>query len=397
MKKITVGITYFILLIGLTLGSASAADRIKVGVILPLTGKLAKFGEIENKSFLLAVDEINAAGGVNGKQIELIIEDTSGRSDVGRSAIEKLIKQDRVIVIGGGYSSTVTWATIAIAQQNAVPFLVNTGSADRITEQGWEYIFRLNQPVSEYFGTFKSFVQEVASDIKTLAILHVNSGFGAYEARKFIKHAEELGLQIVLQQSFEPNTTDFRPSLISVKAREPDLVCMIANGMDASFLMRQSQELELSPKLFIGNAAGFSLPDFQKKAGNASEYVYSITRWIPSAPYPGAQEYHDKFVAKYGIETDYHGAQAYAAMHVIADALKRTETLTAQGVRNALAKTDMMTVFGPVKFVSYNKKIQQNQLPTLLVQWINSELAIVWPKKIAPQKYIYPIPRWKDR
>ena len=98
------------------------AEKIKVGIFLPLTGKLAKFGEVENKSFLMALDEINAAGGVNGKQIELIIKDTTGKPDVGRSAIEKLISQDNVLVLGGGYSSSVTWATAAVAQQRKVPF-----------------------------------------------------------------------------------------------------------------------------------------------------------------------------------------------------------------------------------------------------------------------------------
>ena len=155
-----------------------AEDSIKVGVVLPLTGKLAKFGEIENKSFLMAVEEINAAGGVNGKKIELIIEDTTGKPDVGRSAIEKLISRDKVVMLGGGYSSSVTWATVAVAQQRKVPFLVNTGSADRITEQGWEYIFRLNPPVSEYPKAFASFLETVAKDVKTVAILHENSLFG---------------------------------------------------------------------------------------------------------------------------------------------------------------------------------------------------------------------------
>ena len=91
MKKITVGITHFIVLIGLTLGSASAAERIKVGVLLPLTGKLANYGDIEHKSFLMAAEEINAQGDFDGKKIELIIADTQSKSDVGRSVIEKLI------------------------------------------------------------------------------------------------------------------------------------------------------------------------------------------------------------------------------------------------------------------------------------------------------------------
>ncbi len=165
-----------------------AAEAIKVGVVLPLTGKLAKFGEIENKSFLMAVEEINAAGGVNGKKIELIIEDTTGKPDVGRSAIEKLISRDKVVIVGGGYSSSVTWASVAVAQQRKVPFLVNTGSADKITEQGWNYIFRMNPPASEYPKPFASFLQNVATDVKKVAILHENSLFGQSSSKKFAKN-----------------------------------------------------------------------------------------------------------------------------------------------------------------------------------------------------------------
>ena len=374
-----------------------AADTIKVGVVLPLTGKLAKFGEIENKSFLMAVDEINAAGGVNGKKIELIIEDTTGRPDVGRSAIEKLISRDKVVVLGGGYSSSVTWATIAVAQQRKVPFLVNTGSADRITEQGWNYIFRLNPPVSEYPKAFADFLGTEAKDVKTVVILHENSLFGQSGSKKFVKKCEKMGLKVLMKEGYEAGAIDFKPLLVKVKAKNPDLVYMISYIMDASLLMRQSKELNFNPKLFVGGAAGFTLPEFHKNAGSASDYVYSATLWTPSVPYPGAKEYYDKFVAKYKAPTEYHGAEAYAAMYVLADALKRAKTLTTEGVREALATTNMMTAFGPVKFVSYGKKTQQNSLPTFLVQWINGKLETVWPKDVSTAKYVYPVPKWNAR
>lgn len=397
VKKIAVGITHFIVLISLALGSASAAERIKVGVLLPLTGKLANYGDIEHKSFLMAAEEINAQGDFAGKKIELIIADTQGKSDVGRSVIEKIIHQDKVIAIGGGYSSSVTWQTIKIAQQNKVPFLVNTGSADKITEQGWEYIFRLNQPVGEYPVTFISFAKEVALDVKAVAIFHMNSLLGLSLAGKFSKQAEDLGMQVTIIQKFEANSIDFKPMLVKLKAKNPDLMYMVAHVNDAALLMRQAKEINLNPKLFWGHAIGYALPEFRINAGDAAEFVWSAARWTPSAPYPGAQEYFDKFTAKFGISADYHGAQAYSAMYVIADALKRANELTPEGVRNALAKTDMMTVLGPVKFVSYDKKVQQNRLPTLLIQWVNGKQEIVWPKNIATQKYVYPTPKWNDR
>lgn len=377
--------------------AAYASDTIKVGIVLPLTGKLAKFGEIENKSFLMAVNEINAAGGVKGKKIDLIVEDTTGRPDVGRSAIEKLITQDKVVMLGGGYSSSVTWATIAVAQQQKVPFLVNTGSADKITEQGWEYIFRLNPPVSEYPGALATFLKAVATDVKTVAILHENSLFGQSGSKKFVKQCKKLGLNVIMKEGYEAGAVDFKPLLVKVKAKKPDMIYMISYIMDASLLIRQAKELNVNPKAFVGGAAGFTLPEFQKNAGSASEYVYSATLWTPSVPYPGARQYYDKFVAKYKTPTEYHGAEAYAAMYVIADALNRAKSLHAEDVRDALAQTDMKTVFGPVKFVSYGKKAQQNKLPTFLVQWLNGRLETVWPKAVSTKAFVYPTPKWSHR
>jgi branched-chain amino acid transport system substrate-binding protein len=163
--------------------------------------------------------------------------------------------------------------------------------------------------------------------------------------------------------------------------------------MDASLLMQQANMFNLDPKLYVGNASGFGLPEFQKNAGEAAEYVYSPVLWVPSVPYPGAREYYEKFVATYHTPPGYQGAQAYAAMHVIADALKRTKSLTPKGVRDALADTEMMTVFWQVKFASYGKKTQQNSLPSCLAQWINGKLEIVWPKEVATARYVYPVPK----
>jgi branched-chain amino acid transport system substrate-binding protein len=156
--------------------------------------------------------------------------------------------------------------------------------------------------------------------------------------------------------------------------------------------MQRAEVLRLRPRLFLGNPAGFTAYRFRDYAGNAANHVFSSTIWSPSVPYPGAREYYDMYNKKHQSPTDYHGAQAYAAMYVIADALKRTKSLTPKGMRDALAETDTMTIFGPVKFVSYDKKTQQNALPTYLVQWINGKLETVWPPDVASAKYVYPIP-----
>jgi branched-chain amino acid transport system substrate-binding protein len=377
--------------------SVGFAETIKVGVLLPLTGSQAKFGEIEKRSYEMAAEEINAKGGVNGKKIELLFEDDTGKPDVGRSGVEKLISREKVPVITGGYSSSVTAAAAPVAQQFKVPFVISTGSADDITEKGYDYVFRVNPPASEYPNAVKSFLQGVAKDVKTVALLYENSAFGQSSSKSFEQDAAELGLKIVVKEGYQAGAIDFKPILTKVKAANPDMIYMVSYVMDASLLIRQSKELRINPKLFVGGGAGFTLPEFAKSAGDASDYVYSATLWVETLPFPGAKEYFNNFRKKYGSETEYHGAEAYAAMYVVADALKRAKSISPKDVRDALAATDMKTAFGPVKFVSYGKKTQQNKLDTYMVQWQKGTLEAVWPTSVATKKYVYPTPPWDKR
>lgn len=374
----------------LFIGAANAQDSVKVGIVLPTTGSLAKFGEIERDAFIMAQEEINAAGGINGKKLELLIEDTTGRPDVGRSVVEKLITKDKVVMIGGGYSSSVTYATAGVCQQNSMPFLVNTGSADKITTSGWTWIYRLNPPVSQYASAVKSLLTDVIKP-KTVAILHENSLFGTKGAKKFEKTCKGLGYKVVLKEGYEHGGIDFKPVLTRVKQKNPDIVYMISYIMDASLLMKQAKELKLMPKMFIGGAAGFTLPEFKQNAGVASNYVISATLWHQVLPFPGAMDFYNKFKARYKKSVDYHGAEAYAACYVIADVLKRAKSFKNNDIKAALDATDMQTVFGPVKFTTWGKMKNQNKAATYVVQWLDGNLELVWPKDHATKAFKYPV------
>jgi len=390
MKKLVMTVMMIVLCALLAAPSVWARETIKVGIVLPLTGGQAAFGEIERNSFEMALAEINSTKLLGDKKLEFIFEDDTGKPEVARSAAEKLITKDQVVMLGGGYGSSETFAIAGVAQQSAIPFLVNTGSADKITEQGWDYVYRLNPAASDYPMGLETFLTEVVKP-KTAAILYEDSNFGSSSSKSFETTCKRLGINVVLSENYSKGGVDFKPLLVKVKQANPDLVYMISYLMDASLLMGQSMELRITPKLFVGGAAGFTLPEFPKKAGKASENVFSATLWYQTLPYPGAMEYFNNYGKKYGKETEYHGAEAYAAAYVIADTLKRAKSLSRPDVKAALSATDMMTVFGPVKFTSYDKKINQNKLPTYLVQWIDGKLELVWPKKIASKPFIYPI------
>jgi branched-chain amino acid transport system substrate-binding protein len=390
MKKLPVILISIFCIVGLMISGVSAADTVKVGIVLPLTGPQAKFGEIEKKSFDLALEEINAAGGINGKKLELIMEDDTGRPDVGRSVVEKLITKDKVVMIGGGYSSSVTYAVSGVCQQNKMPFLVNTGSADKITTSGWDYIYRLNPPVSHYADAVTTLLAEKIKP-KTVAILHENSLFGTKGAKSFAKICKKAGYKVVLKEGYEHGGIDFKPVLIRIKQINPDVVYMVSYIMDASLLMKQAKELKLTPKMFIGGAAGFTLPEFAENSGVASENVISATLWHQVLPFPGAMDYYKKFVAKFNKPTEYHGAEAYSACYVIADVLKRAKSFKNTDIKQALSETDMMTVFGPVKFTTWGKMKNQNKAATYVVQWIDGKLELVWPTDHATKPFAYPV------
>lgn len=392
MRKLTVWLilSMFLAMVGLAAVAAAGPQEapIKVGVVLPLTGGQQQFGEIEKNSFLMGVEEINAAGGVKGRPIELLIEDDQSKIDIGRSAAEKLILQDKVTILTGGYSSDVTFAMAAVAQYRKVPFLITTGAADEITELGADYVFRLNPPVSEYARPLIEFLQQVIQP-RSVVIIYEKSLFGQSGSRQFAEEAFESGWKIVMNEGYEAGTVDFKTLLNKAKSTNPDVVYMISYVKEAALLVTQSKEIGFKPKVFAGAAAGFTLPEFRKLAGDAAENVFSVTLWTPQVPYQGAQEYYDNYMKRFGSGTEYHGAEAYASIYVVTDALRRAKELTPKGVRDALAKTSLMTAFGPVKFTSYDKKTQQNSLPTYLVQWQKGVLETVWPPIVATKSYIY--------
>ena len=390
MKRFTVCLISMFCMLGMLVRIVWAVDSVKVGIVLPLTGDYAKFGEIEKKSFELALDEINASGGINGKQLELVMEDDTGRPDVGRSAVEKLIAKDKVVMIGGGYSNSVTYAVAGVCQQNKMPFLVNTGSADKITTSDWDYIFRLNPPVSHYADALTTLLAEKIKP-KTVAIVHENSFFGTKGAKSFSKFCEKAGYKVVLTQGYEHGGIDFKPVLIRIKQLNPDIVYMVSYIMDASLLMKQARELKLTPKMFIGGAGGFTLPEFAQNAGVASEKVISATLWHQVLPFPGAMDYYKKFEARYNKPTMYYGAEAYSACYVIADVLKRTKSFTNTDIKQAISETNMMTVFGPVKFINWDNMKNQNKASAYVVQWINRKLEVVWPTDHATKMFEYPV------
>jgi len=372
------------------------AEDLTLGIPLPLTGAQAKFGEMEKRSYEIAAEEINAAGGIKGRKVILQFEDSQGKPEISRSIAEKLIDVKKQPVIFGEYSSSCSKAVAAVANERKTPYLVVTGADDSITQQNYEYVFRLNPSNAYYAGGLISFLNEVVKP-KSVAILYESSDFGTSGADEMEKQAVKMGMKVLVKEKYEKGAVDFKPILSKLKAARPDVIYMVSYVMDASLLMKQIKELRIDAKLFAGGAAGFAIPEFIDNAKDAAEYVVTATLWSPQAKYKGAREYAEKYKKVYGDYPSYHGAEAYSALYVIKDVLERTKSMKPEDIRTAMKATNMETAFGPIKFEDKEGYQNQNFMDTLVLQVLKGQHQTIWPAQYATTKYVYPIPSWRQR
>jgi len=294
-----------------------------------------------------------------------------------------------VSFLAGGYSSGCCLAIADVAQHHGIPYLIDSAAADSITRQDWEYVFRLSPPAALYAQGLTSFLAEVVKP-ETVAIIYEHSDFGSSVARAMREWCREDGVEVVVCEGYQSGAIDFTPILSRVKQASPDVVYVVSYLMDASLIIRQARNQNVAPKLFAGGASGFVMPQFIENAGKAAENVVTAALWAPTLGYPGALAFAETYRARYGEYPTYHGAEAYACVHVVTDALLRAASDDPERIRVALSDTRLMTVFGPVSFQNFDGHTNQNAVSTIVLQVQDGVHEIIWPPEAATADYVYP-------
>ncbi len=381
--------------------AAKSAEPVKVGVILPLTGAQSAFGTVMRNGFTLALEEVNVQGVLGGRKIELVIEDSTSQAEVGKSAAEKLIQRDKVPVLIGEYASSTTFPILAAAEQNKTPIVVETSSADNLTQQGYRYTFRIAAPAYANAATAADYLEQVGK-AKSVAIAYENGLFGTSTAEATKAALEQRGIRVLAFESYDATAVDLKPMVTKLKATNADAAFLVSYLLDAQLIMRQARELDWNPPVFLGGSAGFSVEDFVKGLGTTAEYVASITWWAPDVKYPGAAEFAQKYTQRFGQAPDYQSAEPYVALKVVADAINRAADADREKIRAALEQTDMKeTMFGPIKFETFEvggkTYTNQNKHPLFVRQVQDGKFVTVFPDELAAGKSKLPTPPWTRR
>jgi branched-chain amino acid transport system substrate-binding protein len=300
--------------------TADTGDTIRVGVYGDLTGQTSSFGQSTKNGIELAVEEINKAGGVNGKQIQLIIEDDQGRPEQAKTVVSKLINQDRVHAVLGEVASTNSLAAAPVAQEAKIPMITPSSTNPKVTEVG-DYISRVCF-IDPFQGSVMAKFAANTLKAKTAAILgDVNSDYSKGLTQFFEEEFSKLGGRVLAKEAYAQTDPDFKGQLTKIRNLNPDVLYIPGYYGQVGIIAKQARELDMDMPLLGGD--GWDSPELWKLGGPSLQNSFISNHYSAENPAPEIQNFVKAYQAKFGVVPDSLAALAYDAAKVLADAIKR--------------------------------------------------------------------------
>ena len=412
MNKISKFLVTILSAIALAFASISTSfakvegEYIVLGAAVSLTGKYSTNGKHTQNGYNLAVERINSKGGVTvgGKsyKFEIIYYDDESNSKRAAQLAERLIKQDGIKYMLGPYSSGLTKAMAPVTEENKIPMVEANGASRSLFTKGYKYLFAVLSPANQYL--------EVAIDLAVeknggkpvkIAMAFEQDAFSQDVRLGIVDAAKRTGSEIIIDDKLPKELNDMAATLAKVKATKPDVLVVSGHSKGALTAIRQISEMKVDvPMLAMTHCDASKLA---KQHGKKSEYALCAAQWHKTLSYKdkffgNGKKYDKDFTKEYGYAPPYQAAESSAALLVYKDAFERANSFDTEKLRNALAKTDMQTFYGNIKFGSGG---QNTAKPMVLFQvrckGDTCENKVVAPTKWASAKLVHPIPSWSKR
>jgi len=390
-----------------TLAGAADSDTVTLGAAISMTGKYSTNGKNTLDGYELAIRRLNELGGVRvgGKIYKLAIKyyDDESTSARGAQLVERLIGQDGIKFVLGPYSSGLTKAIVPVTEKYRIPMVEGNGADRDLFASGYRYLFAVLNTSDFYLREAVNLLAEQAkqhgkkpSDMR-IAIAIENDNFSQDVRNGVIEDAGKYGMKVVIDDKLPPEINDMSATLTKVKALKPDLLVVSGHAKGATLAVRQvSDEKVYVPMLALTHCDSAQIAE---KLGKAAEYAVCASQWDDDLSYSdkwfgSAKDYATRFEKEFHYAPPYQAAESSAAVLVYADALQRAGSFDPEKVRNALAQTDLMTFYGPIKFDTTGKNIAKAMV---LYQVQHGDYKVVAPSRWAQSKLVYPRPGWDER
>lgn len=406
MKRLLLAVILLVSALLLVTGTLSLAqddgpESITIGATIPLTGRYAGGGAQVERGYRMAMEDINAAGGVMveeyGRQIPLNIIILDDESDPVKtvSNLEDLYNNDEVVAYLGGFGSDLHAAAAAVAEVNAVPYLGVAFALWDVHQQGYEYLFSPFPKSPDLSTTVFEFLNETLEEgdrPTRVGILQEQTDWGIELADLWEQDAPEYGYEIVAREEYAPGTADFTDLILQLQNAEVEVLLSLPNPPDGITLVTQMAELDWAPAFSVIIRAP-DAPTWVQALGTNGDYVAFMPGWHNAMNFPGVDELNEKHIELMERPSDPIVGPSYALIQILAAAIEEAGTLDRDAVRDAIAATDLDTVIGHVTF----REDGTGDVVTAILQYQNGRPELIWPAEFATADFAYPAPAFSER
>ncbi len=388
----------------LTATPVHAVDNIKVGILLPLSGSVAPIGINNRRGHELAVEEINANGGIEalgGAKLELVDGDTQGKPEIGITELQKLERKG-VVAIMGAYQSGVTFPVTQVSEKLRVPFIDPVAIADSITSRGFKYLFKVSPQASWYARDQIRFVKEasekVGSPVKSVVLLHEDTLFGKSTGDGQVKAAGEFGIEVLDRIAYPKDSADMTATMSKIKQMDPDAILLVSYLSDAVLITKTMKELGIDAPI-VGTSAGHIDPAYISTLGADADFTFTVGEWATDVKKNGVPEIAARFKKKFGVDMNGHAAETYMSTYVLKDALERAGSAKRDKLRDTLATTKLCGEKNilPYDCIRFDQTGQSPEAQLIIMQIIDGKHKTVWPFESASAELNWPVPAWNAR
>jgi branched-chain amino acid transport system substrate-binding protein len=348
-----------------------AANEILIGEFGSLTGTTATFGISTKNGIDMAVEQVNKAGGVLGKQVRVIVEDDQGKPEEAQTVVTKLITRDQVVAVLGEVASSRSMAAAPVAQQSKIPMISPSSTNPKVTETG-DYIFRVCF-IDPFQGLVMAKFATNTLKVKNVAVLRdIKNDYSVGLADVFLENFKKMGGNIVADESYSEGDTDFSAQLTSIRSRNPQAIFLPGYYTEVGLVARQAKQLGLNIPLLGGD--GWDSPKLIEIGGEALNGAYYSNHFSVDDPTPAIQKFVSDYKAQYGAVPDALAGLGYDAASILFDAMRRANTTDPAKVRDAIAATkDFPGVTGLITLDEHRNAIK----PAVVLQVKDGKLSYV--------------------
>jgi len=362
-----------------------AAEPIKIGLTLGLSGEYERMALMQQRGLELWQHRVNSSGGLLDRPVQILIRDDQSRPDKARELYRQLIEQDKVDLLFGPYSSGLTEAVADIAEEHGYPLLASGASADTIWKKGRSNTFGVYSPASRYTLGFLEML--VMHGFGRLALVTADDAFSLSLAQGVRKWSQLLGHELVLDATVPKGDKNLAPRAAQARERGAEVLIMCGHFEEAVDMRRAMLELQWTPKAYYASV-GPVLEAYREQLGDAAEDTFSSTQWQyhEQLAFPGAQEFYKSFVEAYGEEPSYQAATAYAAGQILETAVRRGASLDRKTLRDVISSIDTLTILGRYGVDASGMQIRHQ---AMIIQWQKGRKEIVWPKELRSARPVF--------